>query len=68
MVGGSGLYVWAVLDGWVVPKVAPDVLFRQGLEKRVELGQGADLYRELKEIDAAAAARRGAFRWPTPPQ
>jgi len=57
MVGGSGLYVWAVLDGWVVPKVAPDVLFRQGLEKRAELGQGDDLYRELKKIDPYAAEK-----------
>ena len=55
LVGGSGLYVWAILEGWVIPKVAPDVLFRQGLEKRAELGQGDDLYRELKEIDPAAA-------------
>jgi tRNA dimethylallyltransferase len=55
LVGGSGLYVRAILEGWIIPKVAPDVLFRQGLEKRAELGQGDDLYRELKEIDPAAA-------------
>ena len=55
LVGGSGLYVRAVLEGWVVPKVAPDVLFRQGLEKRAEVGEGDDLYRELKAIDPAAA-------------
>ena len=57
LVGGSGLYVWAVLEGWVIPKVAPDVLFRQGLEKRAELGEGDDLYRELQEIDPAAAEK-----------
>ena len=57
LVGGSGLYVWAVLEGWVIPKVAPDVIFSQGLEKRAESGQGADLYRELKEIDPAAAEK-----------
>ena len=57
LVGGSGLYVWAVLEGWVIPKVAPDVIFRQGLEKRAELGQGGDLYRELEEIDPAAAKK-----------
>jgi tRNA dimethylallyltransferase len=57
LVGGSGLYVLAVLEGWVVPKVAPDVLFRQGLEKRAELGQGDDLYRELKQIDPSAAEK-----------
>ena len=29
LVGGSGLYVCSVLEGWVIPKVAPDVIFRQ---------------------------------------
>ena len=57
LVGGSGLYVWAVLEGWMVPKVAPDVVFRQGLEKRAEAGEGDDLYRELKAIDLAAAEK-----------
>jgi tRNA dimethylallyltransferase len=57
LVGGSGLYVWAVLEGWVIPKVAPDVLFRQGLEKRAESGEGDDLHRELKAIDPAAAEK-----------
>jgi tRNA dimethylallyltransferase len=57
LVGGSGLYVWAVLEGWIVPKVAPDVYFRKELEKRAELGQGDDLYRELKQIDPSAAEK-----------
>jgi tRNA dimethylallyltransferase len=57
LVGGSGLYIWAVLEGWVIPKVAPDVLFRQRLEKRAELGKGDDLYRELKQVDPVAAAK-----------
>jgi tRNA dimethylallyltransferase len=57
LVGGSGLYVWAVLEGWVVPKVAPDVTFRRGLEKKVEIGQGAELYQELQQIDPVAAEK-----------
>jgi tRNA dimethylallyltransferase len=57
LVGGSGLYAWAILDGWVVPKVAPDVTFRRGLEKKAELGQGAELYQELKQVDPAAAEK-----------
>ena len=57
LVGGSGLYVWAVLEGWVVPKVAPDVPFRRELEKKAEMGQGADLYQELTQIDPAAAEK-----------
>ena len=57
LVGGSGLYVWAVLEGWTVPKVAPDVTFRQRLEKKAEIGQGADLYQELKQLDPLAASK-----------
>ena len=57
LVGGSGLYVWAVLEGWVVPKVAPDVMFRRALEKKAEIGQGAELYQELQRIDPAAAEK-----------
>jgi tRNA dimethylallyltransferase len=57
LVGGSGLYIWAVLEGWTVPKVAPDVTFRQQLEKKAEAGQGADLYQELEQIDPLAASK-----------
>jgi tRNA dimethylallyltransferase len=55
LVGGSGLYIWAVLEGWIVPKVAPDVIFRRELEKKAEMGQGEALYQELRQIDPAAA-------------
>ena len=54
-VGGSGLYVWAVLEGWVVPKVAPDVVFRRELEKKAEIGAGC---RPLSGIKANRPACR----------
>jgi tRNA dimethylallyltransferase len=57
LVGGSGLYVWAVLEGWTIPHVAPDVTFRRQLEKKVEIGQGTELYQELKQIDPLAASK-----------
>ena len=57
LVGGSGLYVWAVLEGWVVPKVAPDVTFRRGLEQKAEIGQGTELYQKLQQVDPAAAEK-----------
>ena len=57
LVGGSGLYVWAVLEGWVVPQVAPDTTFRRELEKRAEMGQGAELFQELQQVDPGAAAK-----------
>jgi tRNA dimethylallyltransferase len=57
LVGGSGLYVWAVLEGWIIPKIAPDSGFRQELEQRAGMGQGAELYEDLRQIDPAAAAK-----------
>jgi tRNA dimethylallyltransferase len=57
LVGGSGLYVWAVLEGWVVPKGAPDATFRRELEQKADTGQGAELYQELQRIDPAAAEK-----------
>ena len=57
LVGGSGLYVWGVVEGWQVPEVAPDPAFRRQLEGRVERGEVNELFRELEQIDPAAAAR-----------
>ncbi|MFC1988240.1 tRNA (adenosine(37)-N6)-dimethylallyltransferase MiaA [Chloroflexota bacterium] len=57
LVGGSGLYVWAVLEGWGIPEVAPDTEFRQKLEEMAEKGETDALYWELMEIDPVAALR-----------
>jgi tRNA dimethylallyltransferase len=57
LVGGSGLYVWAVLEGWRIPRVAPDLKLRRSLEeKAVRVGEDK-LYRELTRVDPAAAQR-----------
>jgi len=57
LVGGSGLYVKAVLENWQVPRVSPDSRFRYNVE-RIAAGGGADeLYRELVKIDPAAARK-----------
>jgi tRNA dimethylallyltransferase len=53
LVGGSGLYVWAVLDGWKIPKVAPDPELRRSLER---VGK-EELYAELAQVDPVAAQR-----------
>ncbi|MBN1643477.1 MAG: tRNA (adenosine(37)-N6)-dimethylallyltransferase MiaA [Dehalococcoidales bacterium] len=57
LVGGSGLYVWAVLEGWVVPAVPPDIEFRKGLEQKAANGGAEELYQELKSLDPAAAEK-----------
>jgi tRNA dimethylallyltransferase len=57
LVGGSGQYVWAVLEGWNIPKVIPDIEYRDMLEKKAaEIGKEG-LYRELQSVDPEAAAR-----------
>jgi tRNA dimethylallyltransferase len=55
LVGGSGLYVWSVLEGWQVPVVPPDARFRQSMESKVvKLGREA-LYEDLVRVDPVAA-------------
>ncbi len=53
LVGGSGLYVRAVLDGLAIPRVAPN------LERREELGrqEATELYAHLRLMDPLAADR-----------
>ncbi|MBA7506753.1 tRNA dimethylallyltransferase [subsurface metagenome] len=57
LVGGSGLYVWAVLEGWGIPQVPPDLELRHNLEKKAtEIGKD-ELYQELMKVDPVAAQR-----------
>jgi len=57
LVGGSGLYVWALLEGWRIPPVPPDTALRQELEARAKTEGSETLYNKLKEIDPVAAER-----------
>jgi len=57
LVGGSGLYVWALLEGWRIPEVPPNPTLRRELEARAKIEGGEKLYKELKETDPAAAER-----------
>jgi tRNA dimethylallyltransferase len=57
LVGGSGLYVWAMLENWDIPRVAPDAGFRRKLEERVAHGESPELYKELSDIAPIAASR-----------
>jgi tRNA dimethylallyltransferase len=55
LVGGSGLYVWSVIEGWKIPPVPPNAEFRQGLEKRAKEKGGYALFQELQKVDPVAA-------------
>ena len=57
LVGGSGLYVWAVLEGWVIPQVPPDLEFRRSLREKAAGGGAGELYQELMKVDPVAAQR-----------
>jgi len=57
LVGGSGLYVWSVLDGWRIPRVAPDPGFRHSLEEKAARVGKDELYQELARVDPVAAQR-----------
>jgi len=50
VVGGSGQYLWAVVEGWEVPKIKPDVKLRSELELTVERQGVWPLAVRLKDI------------------
>ena len=56
LVGGSGQYVWALLEGWTVPRLPPQRELRRPLEERAKRDGGEALHRELARVDAQAAA------------
>jgi len=57
LVGGSGLYVWSVLEGWEIPQVPPDPEFRHSLEEKAARAGKDKLYHELVTLDPVAAQR-----------
>jgi tRNA dimethylallyltransferase len=57
IVGGTGQYAWALLEGWRLPRIAPDRALRAELEALAER-QGADAVFALLEREDAASARR----------
>jgi tRNA dimethylallyltransferase len=57
LVGGSGQYVWAVLEGWEIPRIAPDLKYREKLET-MAAEDGPDLlYEQLQNLDPQAAQK-----------
>jgi tRNA dimethylallyltransferase len=55
LAGGTGQYVWALLEGWQVPRVPPDQALRAELLERAEREGAESLARELAELDPEAA-------------
>ena len=56
-VGGTGQYIWALVDGSQVPPVAPDPEFRRAKEREAEENGPLSLYQELQSLDPVRAAQ-----------
>jgi len=57
LVGGTGLYIRAVLEGLDIPHVTPDPELRQQLHKEAETQGYQALHDRLRELDPVAAER-----------
>ncbi len=57
LVGGSGLYVWSLVEGWRIPQVSPNRKLRHHLETRAEEEGSERLHQELQDIDRVVAAQ-----------
>jgi tRNA dimethylallyltransferase len=55
--GGTGQYVWALLEGWQVPEVPPDPAFRTARQQEAERDGAPALHRKLEEVDPQRAAQ-----------
>ena len=57
LVGGTGQYLWGLLEGWEVPGVPPDDALRTELEEMASARGGDVVFSLLEEADPTAAAR-----------
>jgi tRNA dimethylallyltransferase len=57
LVGGTGQYVWALLEGWQVPRVGPDWALRRELEERAHREGPQVLHAEVTALDPEGARR-----------
>ena len=54
LVGGTGQYVMALLEGWIVPPVPPNAALRQRLEAELAANGLGPVVDELRTLDPAA--------------
>lgn len=57
VVGGSGQYIWGLLEGWQIPKIKPDITLRSELETQLKSSGVASLHNYLRQIDPISSAR-----------
>lgn len=57
VVGGSGQYIWGLLEGWRVPKIPPNPALRSELENQLETEGIASLQDRLRQTGARGIDR-----------
>ncbi len=57
LVGGTGLYISAIIEGYSTPRIPPDEKLRTKLEKYVEKNGVEKLYAKLQKLDPKAAEK-----------
>lgn len=57
LVGGTGQWVWAVVEGWNIPRVAPDRGLRAELEAQARVEGNEALHAQLARVDPQAAQK-----------
>ena len=55
LVGGTGQYFWALIEGWAVPRVPPDRAFRDRLLREASEAGASSLHDRLARVDPGAA-------------
>jgi len=55
IVGGTGQYIRAITEGWILPKQEPDKMMREVLQRWAEEIGPEELYKKLAIIDPVAA-------------
>ena len=57
LVGGTGQYVWAVMEGWTIPRAGPDGALRTRLFAEAEAHGAEALHARLAAVDPLAASK-----------
>ncbi|MEJ2211696.1 MAG: tRNA (adenosine(37)-N6)-dimethylallyltransferase MiaA [Anaerolineae bacterium] len=57
LVGGTGQYIMAVVEGWKIPRVPPDEDLRRDLYRQAEEEGAETLHARLADLDPDAAGR-----------
>jgi tRNA dimethylallyltransferase len=57
VVGGTGQYISALLEGWNIPNIPPNIPLRKELEEKARIDGPTPLLKELRSLDADAAKK-----------